>query len=111
MVAFYLKGICVSFTDKYLYALRIRVNWDAALMKNMYFDKVLLMGCRSSCFIAQRVTNAFQFILQNKRVNCVSYLDDLGGADTPDAAWNAFEKWVNFWKICMCKNLSQKHAV
>ena len=58
----------------------------------MYFDKVLVMGCRSSCLIAQSITNAFKFILQKKRVDCKNYLDDLGGAETPDQAWNAFEK-------------------
>ena len=56
----------------------------------LYFDKVLVMGCRSSCFIAQSITNAFQFILQKQGVDCVNYLDDLGGADIPDRAWNSF---------------------
>ena len=50
---------------------------------NLYFDKVLIMGCQSSCFIAQSITNAFQFILQKRGVACVNYLDDLGGADVP----------------------------
>ena len=58
----------------------------------MYFDKVLVMACRSSCFIAQSVTNAFKFILQKREVDCKNYLDDLGGAEIPDLAWNAFEK-------------------
>ena len=42
--------------------------------------------------MTQSVTNAFQFILQKKEVACVNYLDDLGGADTPDVVWNMFEK-------------------
>ena len=57
---------------------------------DLYFDKVLVMGFCLSCFIAQSITNAFQFILQKQGVDCVNYLDDLGGADTPDWAWNSF---------------------
>ena len=50
----------------------------------LYFDKVLIMGCRSSCFITQRITNAFKFILQKCDVDCENYLDDLGGLEVPD---------------------------
>ena len=50
------------------------------------------MGCRSSCHIAQRITNAFKFILQKCNVDCENYLDDLGGAKIPDWADEAFRK-------------------
>ena len=56
----------------------------------MYFDKVLVMGGRSSCFIAQSITNAFKFILQKRKVDCENYLD--GDAEIPDLAWEAFKK-------------------
>ena len=50
------------------------------------------MGCRSSCYITQKITNAFKFILQKRDVDCENYLDDLGGAEVPDLAAEAFEK-------------------
>ena len=50
------------------------------------------MGCRSSCYIAQRITNAFKFILQKHNVDCENYLDDLGGAEVADLADEAFRK-------------------
>ena len=34
----------------------------------------------------------FKFILQNRNVDCENYLDDLGGAEIPDLAWEAFKK-------------------
>ena len=55
-----------------------------------YFNKVLLMGCRSSCYIAQRITNALRFILGGMLVETVNYLDDLGGAEIPDFAEESF---------------------
>ena len=48
-----------------------------------YFDKVLVMGCRSSCYVAQRITNALRYILTGMSVETVNYLDDLGGAEIP----------------------------
>ena len=55
-----------------------------------YFDRVLIMGCRSSCYIAQRITNALKFILQGMMVESENYLDDLGGAEVPDFAEEPF---------------------
>ena len=58
---------------------------------NWCFDKVLVMGCQSSCYIAQRITNALRFILQGMRVETVNYLDDLGGAEVPELAEFTFK--------------------
>ena len=55
-----------------------------------YFDRVLVMGCRSSCYIAQRITNSLKFILQGMMVETENYLDDLGGAEVPDLAEESF---------------------
>ena len=49
-----------------------------------YFDEVLVMGCRSSCYIAQRITNDIRYILAIMYMKTVNYLDDLGGAVIPD---------------------------
>ena len=50
------------------------------------------MGCRSSCYIAQRITNAIQYILGEIGVEIVNYLDDLGGAEIPECAKESFCK-------------------
>ena len=60
-----------------------------------YFDRVLVMGCRSSCYIAQRIINVLKFILQGMMVETENYLDDLGGAEVPDLAEESFRKMGN----------------
>ena len=50
------------------------------------------MGCHSSCFIAQRITNAIKYILHKMDVECVNYLDDLGGAEFPELVQESFRK-------------------
>ena len=60
-----------------------------------YFDRVLVMGCRSSCYLAQRITNALKYILQGMMVETENYLDDLGGAEVPDLAEESFRKMGN----------------
>lgn len=65
--------------------------------KGHYFvDRVLSMGCSSSAFICQRVTNAVRTIAENHGVACVNYLDDFAGAETSDLAEVADSKlkWV-----------------
>ena len=54
--------------------------------KHIYFDRVLPMGMRSSAMICQRVTNSVRHIVNKHNVDVVDYLDDFGGADTPDKA-------------------------
>ena len=53
------------------------------------------MGCRSSCYIAQRITNAFKFILQDMMVETENYLDDFRGAEVQDLAKKSFRKMGN----------------
>ena len=65
----------------------------------MYFDKVLVMGCHSSCCIAQRIVNALNFILQKEGVDCENYLDDLGRDEVPEFANYTFEKIGNLLTI------------
>jgi len=58
----------------------------------IYIDRVLPFGLRSAAFICQRVTTALRHIAKLQDVECVNYLDDFGGADTPQRATQAFNK-------------------
>ena len=68
------------------------------------------MGCRFSCYIAQRITNAIQYILANMGVETVNYLDDLGGAKLPDLAKESFWKMGLLLSELGILDLSQKLA-
>ena len=57
----------------------------------LYIDIVEVFGLRSAALACQRTTNAVTFIYQNLGYNCVNFLDDFGGCDTPDRAMEAFE--------------------
>ena len=41
----------------------------------IYFDKVLSMGLKSSAFIAQRVTNAVKYVCKVSHVSIENYLE------------------------------------
>ena len=58
----------------------------------IFFYCTLPMGMTSSCFIAQRVSSIIQFIMQQRDYSIVNYIDDLGGADSPDRAMRAFNE-------------------
>ncbi len=75
---------------------------------HLYFDRVLTMGLRSAAFICQRVTNAVNFILQNHDVSVVNYLDDFGGADTPDSAHSSYKKLGEVLQECGLKEAEEK---
>ena len=57
----------------------------------LYFDATLLMGMTSSCYVAQRVSNAISFLMEKSGYSCVNYINDLGGEDSLDKASQAFE--------------------
>ena len=57
----------------------------------LYFFVTLSMGARSSCYCCQQTTNVITYIFNTKDGECVNYLDDLGGADTPDIAKHSFD--------------------
>ena len=57
----------------------------------MYFDISLPMGLRSSALCCQRTTLCIQHIYKNQGFDLVVYLDDLGGAESPDKAGEAYE--------------------
>ena len=55
-------------------------------MKNigLYIDKTLPFGLRSAAYLFQRTTNMILYILKQRQIDIVNYIDDLGGADIPD---------------------------
>ena len=57
-----------------------------------YFFVTLSMGSRSSCFCCQKTTDIITYIFANEGGDCVNYLDDLGGAEVPMLAEEAFLK-------------------
>ena len=58
----------------------------------VFFDCTLPMGMTSSCYIAQRVSSIIPFIMQQRGYSIVNYIDDLGGADSPNKAMQAFNE-------------------
>ena len=57
----------------------------------LYFDKVVPMGVRSGPYIAQRITNAITWIMQQVEHFALNYVDDFVGADIQVRAWEAFQ--------------------
>ena len=53
---------------------------------NIYFDATLSMIMTSSAYIAHRITNALTFILQEKGIYGVNYIDDIGCASPENTA-------------------------
>ena len=58
----------------------------------LFFDTTLPMGLTSSCYIAQRVSSMITYIMQQRGYSSVNYIDDLGGAETPIKAMQAFNE-------------------
>ena len=59
---------------------------------NLYFDKTLPMGLRSSPLSCQRITNAVRHIFQGRGFDLVNYLDDLVTAEKWEMAEQADEE-------------------
>ena len=68
------------------------------------------MGCCSSCYIAQRITNAIRFILKERSIETVNYLDDLGRAEIPELAEESFRKMVLLLFDLKYRNHYQRHV-
>jgi len=62
-------------------------TWRASF----YFDAVFPFGLRSAAMACQRTTNAISYIHAAQGYDCVNYIDDFGGAETPDEAEQAFQ--------------------
>ena len=56
-----------------------------------YFDVTLSMGARSACYSCQMTTNMITEVFFGYGFEEVNYLDDLGGAEVPELAQQAFD--------------------
>ena len=56
----------------------------------IYLDCSLVMGCRSSAFICQRITNALMYIYFKMGFLALNFLDDMLGVEVASRAWLAF---------------------
>ena len=56
-----------------------------------YFDITLPMGLVNSCLICQMVSDMIIYVFQKEGYSGLNYLDDLGGAEIPVLAEQAFE--------------------
>ena len=57
----------------------------------MFCDRCLPMGMRSSAYICQRTTSAVTYIMRNQGVEIINYIDDFAGAERIDKAEGAFQ--------------------
>ena len=62
-------------------------NWR----NHIYIDKTLPFGLRSAAYLCQRTTNMIRYLLKQRGVDIVNYIDDLGGADSPEKALFSYQ--------------------
>ena len=55
-----------------------------------YFDLVLPMGLHYSACFCQMLTDVISYIFSQEGFEVVNYIDDFGGAEAEDTAWQAF---------------------
>lgn len=68
---------------------------DYHLLGNMhcnalYFDVAPPFGLRSSAMMCQNTTSAVTYMFKALGYSCTNYIDDFGGAETPDKSADAF---------------------
>ena len=56
----------------------------------LYFDKMVPMGVRTGPYIAQRVSSAITWIVQQVMYFLLNYVDDFVGAELGETAWAAY---------------------
>lgn len=56
-----------------------------------YVDRVLPMGLRSAALACQRTIDAITYMYQQMDYQVINYLDDFGGAESPEKAEKAFK--------------------
>lgn len=62
-------------------------NWK----NHIFLDRVLTMGLRSACFIAQRLTKIICFMMKKLGFELLNYIDDLVGCHISIIAFMAYE--------------------
>ena len=65
-------------------------------LDKIYFDTVIPFGLRSASMACQRTTNAVTYIYFNEfGYLCINYIDDFGGACSPDQVHHAFQTLIS----------------
>ena len=59
----------------------------------LYFDKVMSMGLRSTAYACQKITDALAYIHNQIENFTINYLDDFGLAEPPHLAQASCEAW------------------
>ena len=57
---------------------------------HLYIDLAPPFGLHSSAMMCQRTTNAVSYLYKTLGFSCTNYIDDFGGAETPDMSTQAF---------------------
>ena len=57
---------------------------------HLYIDLAPPFGLRSSAMMCQQTTNAVSYLYKTLGFSCTNYIDDFGGAETPDMSTQAF---------------------
>ena len=93
-----LKGKCLLFKHDLSRFFRqvplCPLDWSLAGMRwkdLLFFDKFFPMGLRSAAYCCQEVTNLVTFVHTCLQYWSINYLDDFGGAETPEVAWESFQ--------------------
>ena len=55
-----------------------------------YFDKMAMMGCRSTPYVCQRTTNFIRHIMKNLEYFVANYVDDFMGLEKIERVWSAY---------------------
>ena len=58
----------------------------------IFFDTVFAFGLRTAAMACQRTTNCITHLFAERGFSCTNYIDDFGGCDTPEHAFDAFNE-------------------
>ena len=78
--------------------------WDQAI----YLDVALVMGARSAAYLCQRVTNSVQFMLKNKGIEAINYLDDICCISEPEVSGKKFREVTELFEDLGLKESVEK---
>ena len=76
--------------------------------KQIFCDTVLSMGCRSSAYLCQRITNSVGFIMFKIGILVLNYLDDLASAETKENALFAYNTLSKLLQNCGIEEAKDK---
>ena len=74
----------------------------------LYYDKMVPMVVRTGPYIAQRVSSAITWIVQQMEYFLLNYVDDFVGAEQGQKAWAAYEFLTTILRDLKSTNLTRK---